>query len=65
MLATRPAALTLIIVCQVGAMALWFSATAVIPALKAQMGLDELTASLFTSAVHLGFVLGSLISGLR
>jgi MFS family permease len=64
MIASRPAALGLIILCQVGAMALWFSATAIVPALKAQMVLDEWTASLFTSGVHLGFVLGSLISAI-
>jgi MFS family permease len=43
-------------------MALWFSATAVIPALKKEMSLDSETASLFTSAVQLGFVVGTLTS---
>ncbi len=43
-------------------MALWFSATAVIPALKKEMSLDAATASLFTSAVQLGFVVGTLTS---
>jgi len=43
-------------------MTLWFSATAIIPALQAERGLDETTASLFTSAVQLGFVVGTLTS---
>ncbi|MDG2287012.1 MAG: MFS transporter [Alphaproteobacteria bacterium] len=41
-------------------MALWFSATAVVPALKAEGGLDNFTAGLFTSAVQAGFVIGTL-----
>ncbi len=47
---------------QVAAMTLWFSATAAIPALQAEHGLDTTTASLFTSAVQLGFVAGTLAS---
>ncbi len=43
-------------------MSLWFSATAVIPALKREVALDAATASLFTSAVQLGFVAGTLTS---
>ena len=43
-------------------MALWFSATAVIPALRLEGSLDPQTASLFTSAVQLGFVVGTLTS---
>jgi len=43
-------------------MTLWFSATAIIPALQAEHGLDSTTASLFTSAVQLGFVVGTLVS---
>jgi MFS family permease len=58
----RVASLTLIAVCQIAAMALWFSASAVVPALRAEIGLDGLTASLFTSAVQLGFVAGTLLS---
>jgi MFS family permease len=56
----RSRSLALIIVCQVMAMALWFSATAVVPALKAEGGLDDFTAGLFTSAVQAGFVIGTL-----
>ena len=54
--------LALLALCQIAAMALWFSATAVIPALEAAHGLPAFTQSLFTSAVALGFVAGSLVS---
>jgi MFS family permease len=43
-------------------MALWFSASAIVPALTAEIALDPLTASFFTSAVQAGFVAGTLIS---
>jgi MFS family permease len=58
----RLRSIAVIAFCQVAAMALWFSATAVIPALKREMALDPATASLFTSAVQLGFVVGTLTS---
>jgi len=58
----RGASLALIAFCQVAAMALWFSASAVVPALRAEIGLDGTTASLFTSAVQAGFVIGTLLS---
>ena len=45
-------------------MALWFSATEVVPALKAEGGLDDFTAGLFTSAVQAGFILGTLCAAL-
>lgn len=55
-------ALSLLALCQIAAMALWFSATAVIPALEAEGRLSAFTQSLFTSAVAFGFVVGSLAS---
>jgi len=45
-------------------MSLWFSASAVVPALRESVDLPPLTASLFTSAVQAGFVVGTLISAL-
>jgi MFS family permease len=47
---------------QVLALSLWFSATAVVPSLRAAGEIDALSASLFTSAVQAGFVAGTLIS---
>ena len=54
--------LSLLAACQVLAMALWFSATAILPALRQEIVLSGFQASLFTSAVQLGFVVGSLTS---
>jgi MFS family permease len=54
----------LIALCEVMALSLWFSATAVLPALKLQAHLDAFHASLFTSLVSVGFVCGTLASAL-
>lgn len=62
MIAARKTSITIIAVSQVSAMTLWFSATAVIPALRAEYQLSDTSASLFTSSVQLGFVVGTLIS---
>lgn len=53
---------TLLGLAQVFALSVWFSASAVVPDLKANYGLSGWHASLFTSAVSIGFVLGTLIS---
>ena len=45
-------------------MAVWFSASAVVPALTAEVALPALNASLFTSAVQAGFVVGTLVSAI-
>jgi MFS family permease len=55
-------ALAVIAVCQVAVLGLWFSATAIVPALRAEFGLDDFMASLFSSAVMAGFVIGTLVS---
>jgi MFS family permease len=49
---------------QVLALSLWFSATAIVPSLRQVESIDALTASLFTSAVQAGFVVGTLFSAL-
>ncbi|MBO0335188.1 MFS transporter [Sneathiella sp. CAU 1612] len=54
----------LLAICQVLALSLWFSATAVIPVLKSEYGLSGLQASFFSSAVAIGFVCGTLISAI-
>lgn len=54
--------LTLIAVCQVAVLALWFSATAVVPALRADYVLSETYVALLTSSVQAGFVVGTLAS---
>ncbi len=55
-------ALAVIAVCQVAVLGLWFSATAIVPALRAEFGLDDFLASLFSSAVMAGFVVGTVLS---
>lgn len=54
--------LSVLCLCQVAAMGLWFSASAIIPALSAEYELSGFTQSLFTSGVQAGFVVGSLTS---
>ncbi|MDZ4737220.1 MAG: MFS transporter [Rhodospirillaceae bacterium] len=55
-------ALALIAFCQVTALALWFSATAILPSLARDYDLSATQQSLFTSGVQAGFVVGTLIS---
>jgi MFS family permease len=59
---SKPASIALIALCQVAAMALWFSASAVVPALVAEYGLSEFAQAALTSSVQAGFVVGSLTS---
>jgi MFS family permease len=63
-MSARARSIALIACCQVAAMALWFSATAIVPALRADRLIDAGTASLFTSAVQLGFVAGTIVSAI-
>lgn len=62
MLKTKGPALSALLLAQILALSLWFSATAIIPALRQELALDGLVAALFTSAVQAGFVCGTLIS---
>jgi MFS family permease len=59
---SKLASLAILSVCVVPVMALWFSASAVVPSLTAEYGLSAVQASLFTSAVQAGFVVGTLAS---
>ena len=61
---SKPASVTIIAVSQVAAMALWFSASAVVPALAAEFKLSNFMQAAFTSAVQVGFVIGCLASAL-
>lgn len=64
LLSAKTRAVALIALCEVMALSLWFSATAVLPALKLQAHLDAFHSSLFTSLVSVGFVCGTLASAL-
>ncbi len=61
---SKRASITVIALAEVLVMALWFSASAVVPALVRDHGLDGFTQALFTSSVQAGFVIGSLASAL-
>jgi len=60
--ASKWSAIALLACCQVLVLSLWFSATAVVPVLKTDFGLGGFHASLFTSSVAIGFVIGTLVS---
>jgi MFS family permease len=57
-------ALALIAGAELLAMSLWFSGSAVAPALRAEWGLSESGGTWLTLAVQLGFVAGTLVSAL-
>ncbi len=59
---SKAASIAIIAVCQVAAMALWFSASAIIPALTAEFGLAGFAQAALTSGVQAGFVVGCLAS---
>jgi MFS family permease len=63
-LSVKGRAVALIALCEVMALSLWFSATAVLPALKLEAHLDAFRSSLFASLVAVGFVFGTLASAL-
>jgi len=55
-------ALTLLAIAELLAMSLWFSASAITPALRSEWGLSDTQVSWLTIAVQLGFVCGTLLS---
>ena len=54
--------MALLVGASVLSLALWFSATAVVPSLVLEYGLDGARAALLTNAVQVGFVVGTIIS---
>jgi len=59
---SKRASISIIAFCQVMAMALWFSASAVVPALTAEFHLSAFSQAALTSGVQAGFVIGCLAS---
>lgn len=51
-------------IAEVMALGLWFSMTAVIPALRREAGLGDFEAAMLSSSVSLGFVAGTLMSAI-
>jgi MFS family permease len=62
MATSKFASITIIAICQVAAMALWFSASAAVPALVAEYHLSGSAQAMLTSGVQAGFVIGCLAS---
>ncbi|MDQ3952969.1 MAG: MFS transporter [Actinomycetota bacterium] len=62
--ARRLRVLLVLAVALVLAMSTWFSASAVVPQLRAEWGLNDAAAAWLTIAVQLGFVAGALLSSL-
>jgi MFS family permease len=56
--------LAVLAVCEVCGMSLWFSASAVLPTLKAQYAVSGMQAAALSSSVALGFVVGTLLSAI-
>ena len=61
---SKPASIAIVTICEAAAMALWFSASAVIPALVAQYHLTGFAQAALTSGVQAGFVIGCVASAL-
>ncbi|HTS22056.1 MAG TPA: MFS transporter [Casimicrobiaceae bacterium] len=61
---SKLASVAVIALCQVAAMALWFSASAVTPALVAEFHLSNFYQAALTSGVQAGFVIGCIASAL-
>jgi len=59
---SKRASISIIAFCQVMAMALWFSASAIVPALTAEFHLSAFSQAALTSGVQAGFVIGCLAS---
>ena len=59
---SKPLSIAIIALAQVGAMGLWFSASAVVPSLVAEYGLSGFMQAALTSGVQAGFVVGCLAS---
>ena len=55
---------SILALCAVLVLALWFSASAVVPVWRTAYGLSDLQASLLTSSVSVGFVAGTLASAI-
>jgi MFS family permease len=61
---SKLASVAIIAACQVAALALWFSASAVVPALVREYGLSGFMQAALTGGVQLGFVAGCLVSAI-
>ncbi|MFM0553368.1 MFS transporter [Paraburkholderia sediminicola] len=63
-MAGKTRSLVILLLCQVGAMSVWFSSSAVVAIVRQAESLSALQATLLTSAVQAGFVAGTVTSAL-
>jgi MFS family permease len=63
-LRTARSSIAVLALCEVGALALWFSTSPVIQSLELEYGIGPFHKALLTAAVQLGFVIGCVISAL-
>lgn len=56
--------IVLLAIAEVAVMTLWFAASAIVPALRAEFGVSGTQEALLTSSVQAGFVVGTLISAI-
>jgi MFS family permease len=61
---SKRASIAIIAICQVGAMALWFSASAALPSLVDEFHLSSFMQAALTSGVQAGFVVGCIVSAI-
>lgn len=54
--------IAILVICECSVMALWFSASAVVPEIRKELPISNLMASLLASSVQAGFVVGTVLS---
>jgi len=59
---SKAVSIGLLAICQLAALAVWFSATAIVPSVLLEHALTQTQVSMFTSSVQVGFVVGTLLS---
>jgi len=59
---SKAVSIGLLAICELAALAVWFSATAIVPSVLLEHALTQTQVSMFTSSVQVGFVVGTLLS---
>jgi MFS family permease len=61
---SKAVSIGLLAICELAALAVWFSATAIAPTFLLEHALTQTQVSMFTSSVQVGFVIGTLLSAI-
>ena len=59
---SKAVSIGLLAICELAALGVWFSATAIVPSVLLEHALTQTQVSMFTSSVQIGFVAGTLLS---